>query len=136
MSDTKYSLTIVTSEKEFKFKKEYSNVKLISFENYNDSIIKFYDDHGIFILPSYTEAHPQVLDESLARCRPVIIFSDINHVKRDRKGVFVCNRNIDSLENTINYIVNNYEQIINKIKKNKLPTKKTFINEMKKIISN
>ena len=132
---SKYFLTIVTSEKNVKLKEKYENVELTSFENYNDAIIKFYDDHTIFILPSFTEAHPQVLDESLARCRPVIVFKEIEHVKRDREGVFVCERNINSLNNTINYINNNYENIMDKIKKNKLPTKKSFIEELKKIIS-
>ena len=47
-------------------------------ENKNDSIIEAYDDHNVFILPSFTEAHPQVLDESLARLRPVIIFPEIS----------------------------------------------------------
>ena len=132
LKETSYSLTIVTSEKDIK-EYNYNNLELISFENYNDSIIKFYDDHNIFILPSFTEAHPQVLDEALARCRPVIVFSDINHVKRNREGVFVCERNINSLNDTINYIINNYENITDKIKINKLPTKENFIQELRNL---
>ena len=132
LKDTNFPLTIVTSEKNVKIKKNLKdcNVELISFENYNDSIIKFYDNHSIFILPSYTEAHPQVLDEALARCKPVIVFSDISHVKRDREGVFVSERNTNSLNSTINYINNNYENIVDKIKRNKLPTKEDFIKEL------
>ena len=135
LRDTSYPLTIVTSEKNIKLKNKYkyNHLELISFENYNDTIIKFYDNHSIFILPSFTEAHPQVLDEALARCRPVIVFSDINHVKRDREGVFVCDRDINTLNNTISYINNNYENIIDKIMMNKLPTKKDFIQELKKL---
>ena len=132
LKETSYSLTVVTSEKDIK-EYNYNNLELISFENYNDSIIKFYDDHNIFILPSFTEAHPQVLDEALARCRPVIVFSDINHVKRNREGVFVCERNINSLNDTINYIINNYESITDKIKINKLPTKENFIQELRNL---
>ena len=49
--------------------------------------MEIYDDHNVFILPSYTEGHPQVLDESLSRLRPVIIFPEISHVTRDREGV-------------------------------------------------
>ena len=127
-------LTIVTSESDVKIKNKANNINIVSFENYNDAIIKFYDEHSIFILPSYTEAHPQVLDESLARLRPVIIFKEIDHVKRNREGIFVCDRNYKSLENTIFYINNNYENIINRMKKNILPTKKNFLNELKKII--
>ena len=128
------SLTIVTSEKEVKLKDNYKNIRLITFENKNDAIIKIYDECNILILPSYTEAHPQVLDEALARCRPVIIFKEIEHVKRDRLGVFVCERNFESLNNKINHILNNYQNIFNEIKMNKLPTKKNFINQLKEII--
>jgi glycosyltransferase involved in cell wall biosynthesis len=134
LKESKIKLTIVTAEKEDRLNEKNKNIKLISFENYNDSIIKFYDEHSIFILPSFTEAHPQVVDEALARARPVIIFKDIEHVKRDREGIFSCDRNLESLQETIQYINNNYETIISQIKKNKLPTKKMFINELKKII--
>ena len=111
------------------------NIHLIDTQS-EDSLIEIYDKNNIFILPSFTEGHPQVLDEALARCRPVIVFKEIDHVVRDRKGVFVCERNIKSLENSINYINNNYENILSKIKTNKLPTKKNFINELKEIIFN
>ena len=129
-------LTIITAEKEDRLNQNNQNIKVINFENYNDSIIKFYDEHSIFILPSFTEAHPQVVDEALARERPVIIFKDIEHVKRDREGIFASDRNLKSLQETIHYINSNYEAIISKIKKNKLPIKKDFINELKKILFN
>jgi glycosyltransferase involved in cell wall biosynthesis len=129
-------LTIVTSEKKTSIKSLPSNISLINFDNYNDSIIEIYDKYNIFILPSFTEGHPQVLDEALARNRPVIVFEEISHVVRDRKGVFVSKRNIDSLIDTIKNIKNNFEVIQEDIKKNSLPTKKTFINEVKEIILN
>ena len=40
---SKINLTIITSEKGNKLKGEYKNIKHISFENYNDAIIKIYD---------------------------------------------------------------------------------------------
>ena len=134
IENSNLKLTIVTSEKNVSIKKKNENVSLISFENYNDSIIKFYDEHSIFILPSYTEGHPQVLDEALARQRPVIIFEDITHVIRNRKGIFVSKRNIKSLEETIEFIISNYGKIKEELKVNILPTKKNFIYELKKII--
>ena len=97
---------------------------------YADALRKIYDDHNIFILPSFTEAHPQVIDESLARLRPVIIFEDIQHVIQNRSGIFVSKRNIESLNETIKFIMKNYNNIKEKIKKNKLPTKEAFINQM------
>ena len=134
VENTDIKLTIVTSEKDNKINSNSNNVSVINFENYNDEIIKFYDEHSIFILPSYTEGHPQVLDEALARCRPVIVFEEISHVVRDRKGVFISKRKKEGLTETIEHIVNNYESIKNDIKNNQLPTKKNFTDELKKII--
>ena len=110
------------------------NVTVINFENVDDSIIEIYDNHNIFILPSFTEGHPQVLDESLSRLRPVIVFDEISHVVRDRKGVFVSNRSSDSLTDKINFIVKNYNEIKKKILTNTFPTKEKFIKEISSII--
>ena len=134
LNKLKIGLTIVNSETDNAIKKKYPTINVISFSNYNDSIIKFYDSHNILILPSFTEGHPQVLDEALARHRPVIIFQEIEHVIRDRKGVFVCGRDASSLSDKINYILKNYQIIQDEIKKNSLPTKENFIKEIKKII--
>ena len=62
---------------------DQKNVSIYEVENNKQRLIKFYDDHNIFILPSFTEGHPQVLDEALARLRPVIVFDEIKHVKRE-----------------------------------------------------
>jgi len=131
---SKLNLTIVTPGNEDKMIKTLNNVSIVNFENKNDEIIKFYDDHCILILPSYTEAHPQVLDEALARNIPVIIFQEISHVIRDRKGVFASERNIKSLQELVVHINKNYQDIQREIKLNILPTKKHFIEELKNII--
>ena len=68
-------------------------------------LIDAYDNHNILILPSYTEGQPYVVDESLARRRPVLIFRDIEHIIKGRKGIFVAERNIDSLTKTIEHII-------------------------------
>ena len=88
----------------------------------------------IFILPSFTEGHPQVLDEALSRLRPVIVFEEIDHVKRNRKGVFVCKRNINDLENKIDFILKHYLKIQDEMKTNKLPKKNSFLKELKTIL--
>jgi glycosyltransferase involved in cell wall biosynthesis len=134
LKNSKISLTIITSEKNIKIPIVEPNITIVSFENYNDQIIKFYDDHNILILPSYTEGHPQVLDEALARHRPVIIFEDISHVTRDRVGIFITERNINSLKDTIKNILKNYTSIQKDMNKNILPTKKNFIEELERII--
>jgi len=99
------------------------------------SLIKIYDNHNIFILPSFTEAHPKVIDEALARLRPVIIFEEIKHVIQNREGIFVSKRNIKSLIETINFIMANYNNIQKSMLKNTLPTKKNFIMQMTNILS-
>ena len=130
------SLTIITNGYNFeKNKINQENVKIINFKNEKDAIIDIYDKHNIFILPSFTEAHPQVLDESLSRKRPVIIFEEINHVIGERKGVFVSKRNSESLLEKINFIIENYSTIQNDMEKNTFPTKKKFISELTYILS-
>jgi len=118
--------------------KKISYVKNINYigHGYESSdLIKIYDEHNIFILPSFTEAHPKVIDESLARERPVIIFEEIKHIIQNRKGIFVSKRNTKSLEETIDFIIKNYEQIQESMKKNKLPTKKEFYSKMTDILN-
>ena len=112
------------------------NVTLINFENKNDSIIKIYDAHNIFILPSFTEGYSQVIDESLSRGRPVIIFKEISHIAySNRKGVFVSERNSISLSKTINHIMDNYHLIEKRIMENTYPTKENFLREMSNIVN-
>ena len=50
------------------------NIKLIGYVSDNQSLIDTYDNHNILILPSFTEGQPYVVDECLARRRPVIVF--------------------------------------------------------------
>jgi glycosyltransferase involved in cell wall biosynthesis len=109
-------------------------VNLIGFENNAQEIIKIYDNHNITILPSFTEAHPKVVDESLARMRPVIIFEEISHIIQDRYGIFISKRNTKSLLEVISFILSNYSNILVKMEKNQLPTKQKFISEMTKIL--
>ena len=109
------------------------NIHLIDIQS-EDSLIEIYDKNNIFILPSFTEGHPQVLDEALSRLRPVVIFPEISHVTRNRDGVFVSERNSKSLSKKIKYIIQEYENIHKKMALNRLPTKKLFLKELKEII--
>lgn len=133
LKDKDVKLNIVSTKIDHKKIKQNRNVNLIDTQQ-EDNLINLYDTSSIFILPSFTEGHPQVLDEALSRLRPVIVFEEINHVTRERHGVFVCRRNANDLDKTIHYIFNNYSEIQSKIKTNKLPTKATFLNELKLIL--
>ena len=98
-------LTIVGNTEDLK-----TNNKKINFFGFKENIsalIKTYDNHNITILPSFTEAHPKVVDESLARGRPVIIFEEINHIIQNRHGIFVSKRIAKSLSETIKFILTN-----------------------------
>ena len=116
----------------------HSNNKKVSFVGYISdptALIKIYDNHNIFILPSFTEAHPKVIDESLARARPVIIFEETKHIIQNRKGIFVSKRNVKSFLETIDFIMKNYMNIQESMVNNQLPTKKEFILRMNNILS-
>ncbi len=123
-------LTIVGAEKKISHNLSQSNVKIHQTQSSKLKLIKYYDENNIFILPSFTEGHPMVLLEALARRRPVVIFDDIKHVIGDKKGIFVSKRNFVSFLGTLNNIRKNYKKIKNEMKKNKLPTYKEFIEEL------
>ena len=128
------SLTIVGAEKGLSYNLNQSNLKILPNQNNKSKLIKCYDDHNIFILPSFTEGHPMVLLEALARRRPVVIFEDIKHVIGDKKGIFVAKRNFINFFGTLNHIKKNYKKIQKDMKKNKLPTNKEFIEKFSKSI--
>ena len=128
----KASLSIVSNAKDLKVNQ--NKVKLLGHGFDTKSLIKIYDDNNIIILPSFTEGHPQVVDEALARVRPVVIFEDISHIVQEKKGIFISKRNIVSLSETLNYIIKNYREIEKDIKKNVLPTREDFVKNISSII--
>jgi len=134
--NAKINLSIVGAEKMSDNKINQKNVNIYEIENNEKNLIKIYDEHNIFVLPSFTEGHPMALLESLSRLRPVIIFEDISHVLGNKKGIFVSKRNSEDFFNTINHIIKNYKNIQNEMKKNQLPTKEIFIKEFKDIVLN
>jgi glycosyltransferase involved in cell wall biosynthesis len=110
-------------------------VKVINFVKDKKKLINIYDSANVVVLPSYTEAHPKVIDESLSRMRPVIIFNDIKYVIQKRYGVIAIKRNSTQLLKTINYIKKNNQFILNQLKKNQLPQKINFLKDLYNIIS-
>ena len=112
-----------------------NKVKLLNFVNDEKRLINIYDSTNILILPSYTEAHPKVIDEALSRMRPVIIFNDIKYVIKNRYGVFSIKRKYSDLLAIIKYIKKNNQLIFSHLKKNNLPQRVTFLKSLHKIIS-
>ena len=128
------SLTIVGAEKQTSYRINQSNIKIQLTQSNKVRLIKYYDDHNIFVLPSFTEGHPMVLLEALSRRRPVIVFDEIEHVIGDKKGIFVAKRNFLNFFGILNHIKKNYKKIQKDMMKNKLPTNKEFIEEFVKSI--
>ena len=121
-----------------KFQSIIGNNKNIEFPGYisdRQLLIDTYDKHNILILPSYTEGQPYVVDESLARRRPVLIFEDIKHIIKERKGIFVSERNIESFTETTKHIMQNYQEIQKDIEKNKFPLEKDMFKQISNVIN-
>jgi len=132
-----YKLTIVGTEKRYIPKKFHNNnIKFINPINNTKKLIKLFDSTRIFILPSYTEGFPKVISESLARLKPIIIFTEIKHVLNNRKGIFVCKRENKNIREMINLIFKNYEKIQKMINKNIFYTKDNFKKELLDSIKN
>ena len=122
-----------------KFKNLIENAKNIKFPGYISSrqeLIDTYDNHNILVLPSFTEGQPYVVDESLVRRRPVLIFEDIAQIIRGRKGIFVSKRNVNSFVETTRFIMTNYSKIQKDIEQNNFPLEKDMFKEISNVIKN
>tara|TARA_Y100000310_G_scaffold25020_1_gene23969 strand:+ start:1147 stop:2205 length:1059 start_codon:yes stop_codon:yes gene_type:complete len=88
----------------------------------NNKILKYYDKHSIFILPSYTEAFPITILEAMARGL-VILVSDIpgmrEIVKEGRNGYLFPPGDTEKMKKLILYLKNNPKEI-ERISKNNL----------------
>jgi len=110
------------------------NIKFLGYGFNTESLINVYDDHNIMILPSYTEGHPQVVIEALARKRPVIIFEEISHIVKARKGIFISRRNMPDFSKTVGHIIKNYKNIQKEMEQNQLPTRDEFFLKISEIL--
>ena len=129
---TKFEFSIVGNLK--KYKLSNNNINLIDYVSDTKKLINIYDRNNITILPSYTEGSPNVVNESLSRKRPVIIFEDIDYIIKDKKGIFVSKRDPKSFSETAKNIIDNYGDVQKEMEKNVLPTKKNMIKQISDII--
>ena len=131
--NSRINLSIVGDSKNLKF--ENPNIKLLGYISDEKLLMKAYDNCNITILPSFTEeGYPYVIDESLARKRPVIIFEEISYVVNNKKGIFITRRDTVSLNKTTDYILENYNKIQQEISGNELPTKKVCLNKFQTLL--
>ena len=131
-SPNKFEFSIVGNLKKYKIFN--NNINLINYVSDTKKLINIYDRNNITILPSYTEGSPNVVNESLSRKRPVIIFEDIDYIIKDKKGIFVSKRDPKSFTETAKNIIENYGDIQKEMEKNVLPTKKNMIKQISDII--
>ena len=115
--------------------KDRSNILFPGYISDRKTLIGAYDNHNILILPSYTEGQPYVVDEALARRRPVLIFEDIKHIIKGRKGIYVSERNINALTKTIKFIMDNYYDIQKEIDQNKFPLEEDMFKQIAGVIN-
>lgn len=93
------------------------NIRIIKKISNISKIINIIDKHHILILPSYTEGYPQVILESFARLKPVIIFEEIEFIKDIfTNGIFACKRNSKDFKTLVDSIIKNYTEHQKKIK--------------------
>ena len=57
-----------------------------------------------------------------------------NHIIKDKKGIYVSNRDIDSLSETARFIIKNYKKIQNEIGQNKFILEKEMFKQISEII--
>jgi glycosyltransferase involved in cell wall biosynthesis len=130
--DKRFHLTIIGDRYNKKF--NIKNINYLKFFSNINSLINQYDTSHILILPSYTESHPKVVYEALARLRPVLIFEDIKHIIKNTKGIYVSKRNLNDFLEKIDYIMKNYKFIQKQILKNNFPKRNIFIQQLYNII--
>ena len=137
--DINSSLTMIGNDYKYLKKKNYpknKNIKIIPEVSNLRELIKYYDKCDIFILPSYVEAYPQVILESLSRLRPIIIFNEIKYLKKTFPfGLLNCDRTSKSLTDNILNIKKNYNKIQLQILRKKIFTLESFHRDMNKIFS-
>ncbi len=120
-----------------KFQSLIEGMENINFPGYissRESLIDAYDKHNILVLPSFTEGQPYVVDEALARRRPVLIFEDIAHIIKGRRGIFVSKRDLESFIKTSKHIIQNYGEIQKDIEKNNFPLEKDMFQQIASIV--
>ena len=116
--------------------KNNQNIKFPGYISSRQLLIETYDNHNILVLPSYTEGQPYIVDESLARRRPVLIFEDIAEIIKDREGIFISKRNVDSFKDTTKFIIQNYKKIQQNIEKNKFPLESDMFKQIAEVVNN
>ena len=140
VNELKMNVNLKMVGNDFKYLKEAhypknKKIKIFGQISSNNKLIKFFDQSDIFILPSYIEAYPQVILESLSRLKPIVIFNEIQYLKKTFPyGLYNCKRNKRDFEKKLKMIIKNYEKIQISILKKKIYTLENFTTQINKIL--
>jgi hypothetical protein len=63
------------------------------------------------------------------------VFEDIAYIIKERKGIFISKRTVDSFCETTKHVMQNYNKIQKSIEKNKFPLKEDMLKQISNIIS-
>ncbi len=135
--DIKAELIMIGNDFRYLKKSEYpnnKNIKIFGQISSTKELIRYYNNSDIFILPSYIEAYPQVILESLSRLKPIVIFNEIEYLKKTFSfGLVNCKRNEQDFEKTLKKIIKNYHKIQINILRREVYSSKIFELKMEKI---
>ena len=110
------------------------NIKIFGQISSTKKLINHYNHSDIFILPSYVEAYPQVILESLSRLKPIVVFNEIRYLKKTFSfGLINCERNKQDFEKILKKIIKDYNKIQLSILRREIYLLKNFELKMKKI---
>ena len=136
----KAELVMIGNDFKYLKKNDYprnKNIKIFGQISSTKELIKYYNQSDVFILPSYIEAYPQVILESLSRLKPIVVFNDIKYLKKTFPfGLINCKRNVEDLEKTLKRLIKDYHKIQTSILKREVYSLKNFELKMKKIFEN
>ena len=134
--DIKAELIMIGNDFRYLKKSEYpnnKNIKIFGQISSTKELIRYYNNSDIFILPSYIEAYPQVILESLSRLKPIVIFNEIEYLKKTFSfGLVNCKRNEQDFEKTLKKIIKNYHKIQINILRREVYSSKIFELKMEK----
>tara|TARA_B100001093_G_scaffold451039_1_gene458201 strand:- start:784 stop:1824 length:1041 start_codon:yes stop_codon:yes gene_type:complete len=123
-------LTMVGNDFKYLKKNKYpknNKIKIFGQVSSTKKLINFLDKSDIFILPSYVEAYPQVILESLSRLKPVLVFNEIKYLKKTFSfGLYNCERSSYHFEKNLKKMINNYKKIQMGILKRQIYSLKNF----------
>ncbi len=101
-------------------------------------LISFYDMSQVFVLPSFTEAYPKVVEEAISRKCLVLVTDKLQgRIKNKVNGLTFNPENDDDLYEQMGFVLNNYSKTldyVDNMSKQKISTHASFIDDLRSIV--